>query len=48
MTQLLIQDSFPWLVGLSYDWLVYLAFSLGLLTLVGIVAAASITTSWHH
>jgi hypothetical protein len=49
MTQLLIQDSSPWLFEnwLSYDWPIYLAFSLGLLTLAGIVAAAAIT-SWHH
>jgi hypothetical protein len=48
MTQLLIQDSSPWLVEwLSYDWPVYLAFLLGLLTLAGIVFAAAITTSWH-
>jgi hypothetical protein len=35
MTQLLLQDSSPWLVGnwLSYDWPVYLAFLLGLLML---------------
>jgi hypothetical protein len=50
MTQLLIQDSSPWFVEnlLSYDWPLYLAFLLGLLTLAGIVvAAAAITTSWH-
>ena len=49
MTQLLIQDSSPWLVEnwLSYDWPVYLAFLLGLLILAGIVAAAAIATSWN-
>ncbi len=49
MIQLLIQDSSPWLVEdwLSYDWPVYIAFLLGLLTLAGIVLAAAITTSWH-
>src|SRR5262249_55080396 len=49
MTQLLMQDSSHWLVGnwLSYDWLAYLRFLLGLLTLAGIVVAAAITTSWH-
>jgi hypothetical protein len=49
MTQLLIQDSSPWLIEnwLSYDWPVYLAFLLGLLILAGIVAAAAITTSWN-
>jgi hypothetical protein len=42
-------DSSPWLVEnwLSYDWPLYLAFMLGLLTLAGIVVAAAITTSWH-
>jgi hypothetical protein len=29
-------------------WPVYLTFSLGLLTLAGVVAAAAIATSWHH
>jgi hypothetical protein len=50
MTQLLLQDSSPWLVGnwLSYDWPVYLAFLLGLLMLAGIVVAAAIATSWHN
>jgi hypothetical protein len=49
MTQLLIYESSPWLVEnwLSYDWPVYVAFLLGLLTLAGIVLAAAITTSWH-
>jgi hypothetical protein len=49
MTQLLIQDSSRWLVEnwLSYDWPLYLAFSLGLMTLAVIVVAAAITTSWH-
>ncbi len=49
MTQLLLQDSSPWLIEnwLSYDWPVYLAFLLGLLALAGIVAAAAIATSWH-
>jgi hypothetical protein len=50
MTQLLIQDSSPWLVEnwLSYDWPVHLAFLLGLLMLAGIVVAAVITTSWNN
>jgi hypothetical protein len=49
MTQLLLQDSSLWLVEnwLSYDWPVYLAFLLGLLTLAGIVVAAAVATSWH-
>jgi hypothetical protein len=49
MTQLLMQDGSSWLVEnwLSYDWPVYLAFFLGLLTLTGILVAAAITTSWH-
>ena len=49
MTQLLLQDSSPWLVEnwLTYDWPVYVAFLLALLTLAGIVVAAAIATSWH-
>ena len=49
MTQLLLQDSAPWLrVGnwLPYDWPVYAAFLPALLTLAGIVVTAAITTSW--
>jgi hypothetical protein len=33
--------------GLSYDWPLYLAFLLALLTLAGIVVTAAIATSWH-
>jgi hypothetical protein len=49
MTQLLLQDSSPWLVEnwLSYDWPVYVAFLLALLVLAGIVVTAAIATSWH-
>jgi hypothetical protein len=49
MTQLLLQDSSPWLLEnwLSYDWPVYLAFVLALLTLAGIAVAAGVATSWH-
>jgi len=49
MTQLLLQDSSPGLVEnwLTYDWPVYVAFLLALLTLAGIVVAAAIATSWH-
>jgi len=49
MTQLLLQDSSPWLVEnwLPYDWPVYVAFLLALLVLAGIVVTAAIATSWH-
>ena len=49
MTQLLLQDSSPWLVEnwLTYDWPVYVAFLLALLISAGIVVAAAIATSWH-
>jgi hypothetical protein len=49
MTQLLLQDGSPWLVEnwLSYDWPVYLAFLLGLLTVASIMVAAAIATSWR-
>ncbi len=49
MTQLLLQDSLPWLVEnwLPYDWPVHVAFLLALLTLTGIVVTAAIATSWQ-
>ncbi len=49
MTQLLLQDSSPWLVEnwLPYDWPVHVAFLLALLTLTGIVVTTVIATSWQ-
>ncbi len=49
MTQLLLQDNSPWLVEnwLTYDWRVYVGFSIALLTLAGIVVVATLATSWH-